>query len=52
MIGDILGHQHLICEVCYAQVPLTPDWLYQGHLAWHRTLTNQPAPRIPTLESG
>lgn len=37
-----MNHQHLICEVCYASIPLEPDHLYAAHLRWHRTLTNLP----------
>jgi hypothetical protein len=37
-------HQHLICQVCYASIPLEPDHLYEGHLRWHKTLTNLPYP--------
>lgn len=32
----------LICEVCYACVPLEPTHLYAAHQRWHRTLTNLP----------
>jgi hypothetical protein len=44
-----MNHRHLICEVCYASIPLEPDHLYAAHLRWHRTLTNLPG---ATLTSG